>query len=105
MGPPNLQARIRDEIRRKGPISFVDFMRFALYDPDGGYYTSGVIHVGADGDFYTAPAAHPAFGAMLALQLERMWELLGRPQPMSIVEGGGGKGLLAADILSYAKSL
>ena len=105
MGQPNLEARIRDEIRRRGPIPFADFMRFALYDPDGGYYTSGVNHVGPDGDFYTAPTTHPVFGAMLALQLERMWQLLGRPKPLSVVEGGGGKGLLAADVLSYARSL
>ncbi len=105
MGPPGLEARIHDEIQRRGPIPFADFMRAALYDPDGGYYASGVNRVGADGDFYTAPAAHPAFGAMLALQLEQMWELLERPQPMSIVEGGGGKGLLAVDILAYAESL
>ena len=105
MGPPGLEARIHDEIRRRGPIPFADFMRAALYDPDGGYYAGGANHVGADGDFYTAPAAHPAFGAMLALQLEQMWELLGKPHPMSIIEGGGGKGLLAVDILAYARSL
>jgi SAM-dependent MidA family methyltransferase len=105
MGPPNLEARIHDEIRQRGPIPFADFMRAALYEPDGGYYTSGVDHVGAEGDFYTAPATHPAFGAMLALQLERIWELLDRPRPMAILEGGGGKGLLAADILAYAKLL
>ena len=80
-------------------------MRAALYDPEEGYYTSGADRVGRDGDFYTAPSAHPAFGAMLALQLEQMWELLGRPAPFSVVEGGGGKGLLAGDVLSYAQSL
>ena len=100
-----LEARIRDEIRRRGPIPFADFMRAALYDPEEGYYTSGVERVGRDGDFYTAPSAHPAFGAMLALQLERMWELLDRSEPFTVVEGGGGKGLLAGDVLSYAQFL
>jgi SAM-dependent MidA family methyltransferase len=80
-------------------------MRAALYDPTEGYYTAGGNHVGPEGDFYTAPATHPVFGALLALQLGRFWELLGCPGTFIVVEGGGGKGLLARDILSYAVHL
>ena len=45
--PPDLDAvgedvdladRIRDEIRRDGPMTFARFMDLALYDPAGGYY-------------------------------------------------------------------
>ena len=101
-----LEARLRDEIRRRGPIPFADFMRVVLYEEDGGYYTNANLQrIGPDGDFYTAPSTHPAFGALLALQLERCWELLGSPETFTVLEEGGGKGRLAADILSYARHL
>ena len=105
MAQQTLEARLRDEIRRRGPIPFADFMRAVLYDPDGGYYSGDGDRIGPAGDFYTAPAAHPAFGALLALQLERCWELLGRPDSFTIVEEGGGKGRLAEDICSYIRHL
>ena len=105
MAQQTLEARLRDEIRRRGPIPFADFMRAVLYDPDGGYYSRDGDRIGPAGDFYTAPAAHPAFGALLALQLERCWELLGRPDSFTIVEEGGGKGRLAEDVCSYIRHL
>ncbi len=105
MAPQELEARLRDEIRRRGPIPFADFMRVVLYDPDGGYYSSLDERIGPGGDFYTAPATHPAFGALLALQLERCWELLDKPQTFTIVEEGGGKGRLAEDFFNYVRHL
>ena len=105
MAPQTLEARLRDEIRRRGPIPFADFMRVVLYDPDDGYYSSLDERIGPAGDFYTAPATHPAFGALLALQLERCWELLGRPESFTIIEEGGGKGRLAEDVFNYVRYL
>ncbi len=105
MAPQTLEARLRDEIRRRGPIPFADFMRVVLYDPDGGYYSSIDEHIGPAGDFYTAPATHPVFGALLALQFERCWELLDRPETFTIVEEGGGKGRLAEDVFNYVRYL
>lgn len=105
MARQTLEARLRDEIRRRGPIPFADFMRVVLYDPDGGYYSSLDERIGPGGDFYTAPATHPAFGALLALQLERCWELLDTPKTFTIVEEGGGKGRLAQDVFNYARYL
>ena len=105
MTPPALEARLRDDIRRRGPIPFADFMRVALYDPEDGYYRGDAERIGPEGDFYTAPATHPAFGALLALQLERCWDLLDRPEVFTVVEGGGGKGRLALDILAYVPGL
>lgn len=100
-----LDERIRERIRRDGPLPFVDFMRLALYDPEGGYYTSSRQRIGPEGDFYTAPTTHPGFGALLALHLERMWHLLDEPARFTVLEGGGGKGLLAADALRYSRHL
>ena len=105
MARQTLEARLRDEIRRRGPIPFADFMRVVLYDPDGGYYSSLDERIGPAGDFYTAPATHPAFGALLALQLEHCWELLGQPESFTVVEEGGGKGHLAQDVFNYTQHL
>ncbi|HEY4227839.1 MAG TPA: hypothetical protein VGM49_05835, partial [Candidatus Limnocylindrales bacterium] len=38
---PDLVARVADEIRAGGPMTFARFMELALYDPASGYYASG----------------------------------------------------------------
>ena len=98
------EAEIRRRIATRGPITFAEFMELALYHPGGGYYTAGE-RVGAAGDFYTSPSVHPAFGALLAVQLFQMWELLGRPAPFTVVEPGAGNGLLCRDIMAGATGL
>ena len=95
------EAEIRDRIARRGQISFAEFMGVALYHPHGGYY-SDARAFGATGDYFTSPAAHPAFGALIAIQLQRMWEALDRPARFHAVELGAGSGLLARDVVSYA---
>ncbi len=95
------ETEIRNRIRERGRISFAEFMDLALYHLEGGYYSVGQ-PVGAAGDFYTSPAAHPAFGALLAVQMERCWELMSRPSPFYVVEMGSGDGLLARALLNYA---
>ena len=92
---PDIRARIGE----RGRVTFAEFMEAALYDPRGGYYTGA----GPDVDYYTSPAAHPAFGALIAVQLSRMWEALGRPGCFTAVEMGAGGGLLARDVVSYAR--
>ena len=93
-----LVGRIRDEIRRDGPITFARFMELAVYDPDGGYYRAGTARPGGDGDFLTAPETHPIFGAALARGLVEVWERLGRPDPFMLREYGAGTGTLALAI-------
>ena len=94
-----LVARIRDEIARDGPITFARFMELALYDPDGGYYRSEAVRPGRDGDFLTAPEAHPIFGAALSRAVADAWDRLGRPDPFVLREYGAGTGTLAVAIL------
>ena len=76
----------------------------ALYHPVDGYYTSEK-PFGPTGDFYTSPAVHPAFGALLAVQLQCMWRRLGSPSDFTVVEMGAGNGLLATDICAAAEEL
>ena len=99
--PPTLAERaIRRRIARHGPITFAEFMAAALYGP-GGYYTRPT----AGADYYTGPLVHPAFGALLAVQLFHLWALLERPDPFNVLEPGGGDGLLCRDILTAVHHL
>lgn len=89
---------IRARIATAGRITFAEFMDLALYGP-GGYYTRAMPRIGPEGDFYTSPTVHPAFGTLVGGQLKQIWEQGGRPEPFDVLELGGGRGTLAADIL------
>ena len=89
-------------IETRGEIPFTEFMETALYHPDGYYSRRG--RQGAQGDYYTSPIAHPAFGALAAIQLNTMWKTLDRPSPFWIIEAGAGNIVLASDILAFATS-
>ena len=95
------ESEIKRRIAQRGPITFAEFMEVALYWPDGGYYSRGD-PIGGEGDFFTSPLAHPAFGALLAVQLFQMWEIMGRPCPFTVIEPGAGNGLLCRDVLAFA---
>lgn len=95
---------IRQRIRQQGSITFAEFMQTALYHPIDGYYTSEK-PFGAAGDYFTSPAVHPAFGALLAVQLYGMWQYMSKPSEFTIVEMGAGTGMFANDILAYAARL
>ena len=103
---PRLLARIRDEIRAAGPMTFARFMEIALYDREAGYY-AGPAEDGrwADrgpgrlGDYLTAPESHPIFGWTIAQRLAALWTDLGRPARFVVREHGAGAGALAVGIL------
>ncbi|MBI2935868.1 MAG: SAM-dependent methyltransferase, partial [Chloroflexi bacterium] len=99
MEPPERQ--IREEIHREGRITFARFMELALFSRSGGYYSSPRAETPYR-DYFTSPGAHPLFGHLLALQLEELWQLLGRPHPFTVIEPGSGTGILAGDILRSA---
>ena len=94
-----LVARIHAEIDRDGPITFARFMDLALYDPDGGYYRADMARPGREGDFLTAPEAHPIFGAAVARAVADAWDRFGRPAPFTLRESGAGTGVLGVAIL------
>jgi len=73
-------------------------MEQALYDPEAGYYTRAARILGRAGDFYTAVHVHPLFGWTLAHHAASLLRPLEHPV---VVEGGGGDGYLARDILTY----
>ncbi|MBD3868520.1 MAG: SAM-dependent methyltransferase [Acidobacteria bacterium] len=93
------EASIRDEILEQGPVTFARFMELCLYHPVHGYYTRGGGRIGRDGDFFTVSDVGTYFGACIARQLQEMDDVLGNPEPFRLLEFGGGRGLLAKDIL------
>ena len=82
-------------------ITFAEYMSLALYQEHYGYYKSGVVSIGAQGDFFTSSSLGEDFGELLALQFIEMWQNLGCPEQFCLVEMGAGNGELAQDILSY----
>ena len=94
---------VKQLIAEKGRITFAEYMELALYSDAGGYYRGHGRVVGRD--YYTSPTAHPVFGALIALQLEQIWRLLGMPTPFEVIEPGAGDGVLALDILDFASHL
>ena len=97
-----LADSLSEEIARRGPIPFRDFMACALYDPAHGYYGSGRARIGRGGDFFTNVSVGPLFGTLLARQFEEMWRRLGAPNPFAIVEQGAHRGDFARDVLAWA---
>jgi SAM-dependent MidA family methyltransferase len=82
-------------------ITFAEYMNLALYHPELGYYASGAVNIGSEGDFFTSSHLSRDFGELLAEQFAQIWEILERPTPFTLVEMGAGQGLVAADILYY----
>ncbi len=98
-----LHQLIVARIQRDGPISFADYMRMALYEPDYGYYVSGPAKMGWEGDYYTSTDVSSFFAYCMGQQLFQMWEILGRPSPFVVVEQGSGRGNLAHGIRLWAE--
>lgn len=92
-----LDAQIRDEIRRSGPISVARYMEICLLHPEHGYYTTRD-PFGAAGDFTTAPEISQMFGELLGLCLGQGWLDQGQPAPFTLAEIGPGRGTLMADL-------
>jgi SAM-dependent MidA family methyltransferase len=88
---PEPELSIRRAIAERGPISFAEFMEFALYGP-GGFYEQPP--VGERGHFVTSPHVHPVFGTLLGRAVRECWGHVGGDDPMQLVEVGAGDGTL-----------
>lgn len=100
-GPTPLASRIAAMIAEEGPIGIDRFMAICLADPEHGYYMRRD-PFGAEGDFVTAPEISQMFGELIGLWAAEVWRLMGRPDPVLLVELGPGRGTLMADALRAA---
>ena len=78
-------------------------MEACLYSPRGGFYSARSDRVSAH--FGTSSTMHPVFGALIARQLEQMWQLLGEPPVFHVVEVGSGDGALARSITDACRRM
>lgn len=99
-----LAERLRERVARVGPVTFRDWMEAALYDEHGGYYRRRALaRWGRAGDYRTSPERTPLFAATFARYFATLYEELGRPATLHLVEAGGGAGHFAAGVLRTLK--
>lgn len=105
--PPALAQRLRERIRRDGPLPWRHFMDAALYDPDGGFYAKGrhPAGIGSGTHFATSPTLHPFFAVCIARELAQAWKDAGKPPAWEVVEFGAGTGALARDAMQELRRL
>ena len=110
--PPAADARavsdaLLDRLHRRidqegGCIPFDGFMAAALYEPGLGYYSSGLMPFGEQGDFVTAPES----GSLFARCIARCIASVLKPLDQGVVlELGAGSGALAVDLLGELNKL
>jgi SAM-dependent MidA family methyltransferase len=97
-GPTTLTERVAADIRREGPLRFDGLVERALYDSEGGFFTTAGGAGRSGADFLTSPEVGPLFGAVIAGALDTWWRALGQPDPFVVVEAGAGRGALARSV-------
>ena len=98
----SLKDRLAREIALTGPLTVADYVTRCLHDPQDGYYATRPSS-GATGDFITAPMISQMFGELIGLWAIELWERLGAPERVRLVEVGPGDGTLMADALRAAR--
>ncbi|CAH1452239.1 unnamed protein product [Lactuca virosa] len=86
---------------RGGLISVVEYMEEVLINPKAGFYINRDVF-GAEGDFITSPEVSQMFGEMVGVWATCLWEQMGQPNRVNLVEFGPGRGTLMADLLRGA---
>jgi len=83
-----------------GELPFDEFMAAALYDPEHGYYTTGIADVGGrGGDFATSATLSWGLARAIAGWITEEIARLDWRGPVAVIEVGGGNGALAASVL------
>lgn len=99
-----LALKLKERIRREGPLTVADYMRACLHDPEYGYYRR-MPAIGAAGDFVTAPEISQVFGELIGLWCAVVWQQMGAPEVVHLVELGPGRGTMMRDALRAARVL
>ncbi|KAJ4749811.1 hypothetical protein LUZ62_084216 [Rhynchospora pubera] len=83
---------------RGGPISVAEYMEEVLTNPKSGFYINRDVF-GTSGDFITSPEVSQMFGEMIGVWVMCLWEQMGQPPTVNLVELGPGRGTLMSDLL------
>ncbi len=93
-----LAQKLAQRIARDGPIGIADYIESCLHDPDHGYYRRQLA-IGRTGDFVTAPEISQVFGELVGLWCAVVWQQMGSPERLHLIELGPGRGTLMRDAL------
>lgn len=99
-----LARKLKERIRCEGPLSVDEYMDACLHDPEHGYYVKQPA-IGRDGDFITAPEISQVFGELIGLWSAVVWQQMGSPAGVNLVELGPGGGTLMRDALRAARKM
>ena len=99
-----LARKLIARIGAAGPISVRDYMDACLNDPEYGYYRTQAA-IGGTGDFITAPEISQIFGELIGLWCAVVWQQMGAPAHVDLVELGAGRGTLLADALRATRNI
>jgi len=99
-----LAEQLARRIRIAGPLTVAEYMAEALGNPQHGYYTQRD-PFGLAGDFITAPEISQMFGELLGAWCAAVWQCMGCPNPVRLVELGPGRGTLMADALRATRKV
>ena len=99
-----LESEIRRLIDVAGPMPVAEYMRLCLTHPQYGYYIDRD-PLGAGGDFVTSPEISQMFGELIGLWMAAVWQQMGAPENIRIVELGPGRGTLMFDAVRAANVL
>jgi len=99
-----LESEIRRLIAVAGPMPIAQYMQLVLTHPQYGYYITRD-PIGAGGDFVTAPEISQIFGELIGLWMATVWQQMGAPENVRVIELGPGRGTLMLDALRAAKTV
>ncbi len=99
-----LEAELAALIRDEGPISVSRYMALCLGHPRHGYYITRD-PFGVAGDFTTAPEISQMFGELIGLWAGAVWQAMGAPKAVRLVELGPGRGTLMTDALRAGRAV
>jgi NADH dehydrogenase [ubiquinone] 1 alpha subcomplex assembly factor 7 len=99
-----LAVKLKARIRERGAITIKDYMEACLQDAEHGYYRAQA-GIGAAGDFITAPEISQVFGELLGLWSAVVWQQMGKPASVNLVELGPGRGTMMRDVLRAAATV
>ena len=93
-----IETKIKDLIKKSGPISLSRYMEICLWDDENGYYTSNQV-LGRHGDFITSPEISQTFGELIGLWALSFYQKFIDNKRLCITELGSGRGTLLKDAI------